>query len=78
MATRNPNWTEDELKMAINVYCKIPFIKADKTSPEIVRWAQVFGRSAGGLYTKICNLGHFDRDHQLSGPWSSSQLNKAS
>ena len=23
---RNPNWTEEELKMAINVYCKIPFI----------------------------------------------------
>ena len=23
---RNPNWTEDELKMAINVYCKIPFV----------------------------------------------------
>ena len=32
---RNPNWTEDELKMAINVYCKIPFIKARKSSPEI-------------------------------------------
>jgi len=53
--------------MAINVYCKIPFIKAHKTSPEIVRWAQVIGRSAGGLYTKICNLGHFDSGVEAKG-----------
>ena len=57
---KNPNWTEDELKIAINVYCKIPFIKARKSSPEIIKWAKIIGRSPGGLYTKICNLGHFD------------------
>jgi len=64
---RNPNWTEDELKMAINVYCKIPFIKARKTSPEIIKWAEIIGRSPGGLYTKICNLGHFDNGVQAKG-----------
>ena len=45
---RNPNWTEDELKMAINVYCKIPFIKARKSSPEIIKWAKIIGRSPSG------------------------------
>ena len=57
---KNPNWTEDELKMAINVYCKIPFTKAHKSSPEIIKWAKIIGRSPGGLYTKICNFGHCD------------------
>ena len=64
---RNSNWTEDELKMAINVYCKIPFIKARKTSPEISKWAKIIGRSPGGLYTKICNLGHFDSGVKAKG-----------
>ena len=64
---RNPNWTEDELKMAINIYCKIPFIKARKTSPEIIKWAKIIGRSPGGLYTKICNLGYFDSGVQAKG-----------
>ena len=64
---RNLNWTTDELKMAINVYCKIPFIKARKTSPEIIKWAKIIGRSPGGLYTKICNLGHFDSGVKAKG-----------
>ena len=67
MMKRNPNWTEDELKMAINVYCKIPFIKARKSSPEIIKWAKIIGRSPGGLYTKICNLGHFDSGIEAKG-----------
>ena len=64
---RNPNWTEEELKMAINVYCKIPFIKARKSSPEIIKWAKIIGRSPGGLYTKLCNLGHFDSGVDAKG-----------
>lgn len=63
----NSNWTEDELKMAINVYCKIPFIKARKSSPEVIKWSKVIGRSPGGLYTKICNLGHFDSGVEAKG-----------
>jgi putative restriction endonuclease len=58
---RNPNWTEDEVKMAINIYCKIPFKSTRKTSPEIIHWAKVIGRSPGGLYTKLCNLGRCDK-----------------
>lgn len=64
---RNSNWTEEELKMAINVYCKIPFIKARKSSPEIIKWAKIIGRSPGGLYTKICNLGYYDSGVQAKG-----------
>lgn len=64
---RNPNWTEDELKMAINVYCKIPFTKAHKSSPEIIKWAKIIGRSPGGLYAKICNFGYCDSGVQAKG-----------
>lgn len=63
---KNPNWSEDELKMAINLYGKIPFKSTRKTSPEIIKWAKIIGRSPGALYTKLCNLGHFDKAmHQI-------------
>lgn len=58
---KNPNWTTDELKMAINIYCKIPFKNSRKTDPEIIRYAGIIGRSPGALYTKICNFGSFDK-----------------
>jgi putative restriction endonuclease len=64
---KNPNWTVEELKMAINIYCKIPFTKTHKTSTEIIKWAKIIGRSPGGLYTKICNLGHFDKGVDAKG-----------
>ena len=64
---RNPNWTEDEVKMAINIYCKIPFKSTRKSSPEIIKWANIIGRSPGGLYTKLCNLGNCDKAMQGVG-----------
>ena len=60
MGATNRKWTEEEVKMAINIYCKIPFISTRKSSPEIIKWANIIGRSPGALYTKLCNLGSFD------------------
>ena len=71
-----PDWTVDEIKMAINVYCKVPFLKTRKTSPEIIRWAKIIGRSPGGLYTKLCNLGHCDKGVQESGFKGLSHIGK--
>lgn len=71
---RTDLWTREQLIMAINVYCKIPFIKASKTSPEIIKWAKIIGRSPGGLYTKICNLGHFDSGVHAKGLSHASKL----
>lgn len=61
MSGRANNWTRDELKMAISLYCKIPFKSTRKESLEIIRWAKVIGRSPGGLYAKLCNLGNCDK-----------------
>ena len=72
----NPNWTEEEIKMAINIYCKVPFLKTRKTSPEIIKWAKIIGRSPGGLYTKLCNLGHCDKGVQDTGFKGLSHIGK--
>lgn len=64
---KNPNWSEDELKMAINIYCRIPFKSTRKSSPEIIKWANIIGRSPGALYTKLCNLGNCDKAMQDIG-----------
>lgn len=63
----NTKWTHDELMVAVNLYCKIPFTSTRKTSPDIVKWANVIGRSPGALYTKLCNLGRFDIKMQEAG-----------
>ena len=76
MNIKNPNWSEEEIKMAISIYCKIPFLKTRKTSPEIIRWAKIIGRSPGGLYTKLCNLGHCDKGVQNMGFKGLSHIGK--
>ena len=73
---RNPNWTEEELKMAISLYGKIPFKRTHKTSPEVIYWAKIIGRSPGGLYTKLCNLGHFDKSMREIGVGGLSHTGK--
>ena len=64
MSGKANNWSRDELKMAISLYCKIPFKSTRKESPEIIRWAKIIGRSPGGLYAKLCNLGNCDKAMQ--------------
>lgn len=64
MSGKANNWTRDELKMAISLYCKIPFKSTRKESPEIIKWAKIIGRSPGGLYVKLCNLGNCDKAMQ--------------
>ncbi len=57
---RNQNWNIEELMMAVNIYCKVPFAHTRKTDPEIIYYANLIGRSPGALYTKLCNFGRCD------------------
>ena len=41
-----PNkWTREELIMALNVYCKIPFKDVKESHPIIQKYAPLIGRS---------------------------------
>ena len=57
---KNDTWTREQLIMALNVYCKIPFKDVKEWHPIIQKYAPLIGRSPIGLKMKIGNFGRFD------------------
>ncbi len=53
-------WTRDELLLAFNLYCKIPFSKTTSKNPAIIQLGQLIGRSAAAVAMKLGNFGSFD------------------
>lgn len=53
-------WTKDELILAINLYCKIPFGKMHKGNEEVKSLADLIGRSASAVARKLGNFASFD------------------
>lgn len=54
------NWTREQIIVAINVYCKIPFKNSSARHPLIQEYAKLLGRTPAALNLKIGNLGSFD------------------
>ena len=57
---RNDPWTREQLIMALNVYCKIPFKDVKEWHPIIQKYAPLIGRSPVSLKMKVGNFGRFD------------------
>src|SRR5690242_7870755 len=53
-------WTREELIVAFNLYCKIPFGKIDQKNPEIISVAKVLGRTPGAVSWKLANIASLD------------------
>jgi len=60
-------WTHDELMLAMNLYCKLPFGQLRHGNPLIVEVAQKLGRTPSSLSMKLCNLASLDPYHQARG-----------
>lgn len=60
-------WTRDELILAINLYCKIPFGKMHGSNPDIKHLAKLIGRSPGAIARKLGNFASFDPSLQQRG-----------
>jgi hypothetical protein len=59
MAT-SKNWTKDQAKLAFHLYCQLPFGKLHKSNPEIIRLAQVIGRTPSAVAMKLVNFASLD------------------
>ena len=59
MTTRNP-WTRQQLLVAFELYCRIPFGRITSRHPEIIRVAAMIGRSPAGLSMKMGNIASLD------------------
>jgi putative restriction endonuclease len=53
-------WTREELIIAFNLYCKIPFGKIHIHNPEIIALAKILGRTPSAVSWKLANLASLD------------------
>jgi len=60
-------WTHDELMVAMNLYCKLPFGQLRHGNPQIIEVAGKLGRTSSSLSMKLCNLASLDPYHQARG-----------
>jgi len=61
------NWTEHELLIAMNLYCKLPFGQFDQSNKTVRKVAAEMGRTPGALAMKLSNLASLDTYHQDRG-----------
>lgn len=53
-------WTNDELIIAFNLYCKTPFGRIHNRNPEIINLAKLLGRSPSSVSWKLANFSRLD------------------
>lgn len=59
MIIRN-NWTREELIVAFNLYCKIPFTKINDQYKPVIELAHIIGRTPGAVSFKLANYARLD------------------
>jgi len=60
-------WTEHELLIAMNLYCKLPFGQFDQSNKTVQKVAAQMERTPGSLAMKLSNLASLDTYHQDRG-----------
>lgn len=53
-------WTRQQLLMAFNLYCQMPFGKMHSRNPEIIKYAKLIGRTPSALAMKLTNIASLD------------------
>lgn len=59
MAVKNA-WTRDQLLIAFNLYCQMPFGKMDSRNSEVIKYAEIIGRAPSALAMKLVNIASLD------------------
>jgi putative restriction endonuclease len=71
------NWTRDELIVAFNLYCKLPFGQLHAKNPRVVELARVLGRTPGSVAMKLVNFAALDSTHRQRGVSGLANTSKA-
>lgn len=72
-------WTKEELILAINLYCKLPFGKMHKGNVEIINFAKLVDRTPSAVAFKLGNFASFDptlKARGIKGASNTSKLDK--
>lgn len=71
------NWQEDELLLTLHLYCRTPFGKLHQSNPEIIKLAQIIGRTPSAVAMKACNFASLDPALAQKGLAGASKADRA-
>ena len=63
----NKNWTRDQLLVAFNLYCQIPFGKIHSRNPLLIKYSGLIGRTPSALSMKLANIASLDLEITSTG-----------
>jgi putative restriction endonuclease len=69
-------WARDELLLAINLYCKLPFGRMHSRNPEIIALAELIGRTPNSVALKLVNFASLDPSLNRAGMSNASKLDQ--
>jgi len=72
-------WTREELILAINLYCKLPFGKLHRLNPQIIHLSELINRTPGSVAYKLVNFASLDpslKARGIKGASNTSKLDK--
>jgi putative restriction endonuclease len=72
-------WDRDQLILALELYCRIPFQKTKASNPEVKRLANLLYRTPAAVARKLGNFGAFDpqlREQSITGLTHTSRLDR--
>jgi predicted restriction endonuclease len=58
--TARRGWSREELIVAMNLYCKLPFGQLHQGNPEIIELARALDRTPGSIAMRLCNYASLD------------------
>jgi predicted restriction endonuclease len=67
MKSSSTKWTSEQLKLAFYLYCQLPYGKMNTGNPDIIKLANLIGRSPGAVAMKLVNFASLDPDHTSTG-----------
>lgn len=65
--TDKRNWTEEELILAFNLYCKLPFGQFHHNNRKVIELAEIVGRTPSAVSLKLSNFARLDPIHKKRG-----------
>lgn len=73
-------WTREELILAVNLYCKLPFGRLHSRNPEIIHLANLIDRTPNSVAYKLVNFASLDpslKAKGIKGASNASNLDKS-
>ena len=69
-------WTREELILAVNLYCKLPFGRLHRLNPEVIHLASLIGRTSSSVACKLVNFASLDPSLKARGIKGASNASK--